>query len=224
MAERVQQLLQRFSEEDLDELVKTSSFKGELEEAIHAHVHVQLQTWFFYRKLSADCSRTNIALHGFAALWKRAASDRLSDATWLEAYLVQRGGRSQPADIPAPSVHWPDGPVDPVEPVHEALQAEKRLLEDLQRLCAAAERCGDIALRDVIETRFLRRKTRHVKDMADLLRQCVRVSKAVGYGIYHLDRELRAGGGVPPWGPLNEPDAADDILHESTEDLYKSSM
>lgn len=101
---------------------------------------------------------------------------------------------------------WPDEPVDPVRPVHEALQVEKGLLEDLQRLCVTASKCGDNAVQDAIESHFLRKETRHVKDMADLLQQCVRVSKQPGHGLYHIDKELRVRHGVTPWAEQNDPD------------------
>lgn len=98
--------------------------------------------------------------------------------------------------------------------MYEALQVEKGLLEDLQRLAVKASECGDDAAQDAIESHFLRKETRHVKDMGDLLQQCVRVSKDPGHGLYHIDKELRATGGVIPWGALNDPDTL-------TEELYK---
>jgi ferritin heavy chain len=175
----------------------------------------------------------------------------LADANWLESYLAQRGGRSNPTAIEAPTVSWPDDPVDPVRPVYEALKVEKNLLEDLQRLCVKCSEwyvlscsswqnacpfdyaitkspsheystsqltcldthSGDGAAEDAIQTHFLRKETRHVKDMGDLLQQCVRVSKQAGHGLYHLDKELRENNGVVPWGMRNDPDTI-------TEELY----
>ncbi|KAK4121904.1 ferritin-like protein [Parathielavia appendiculata] len=212
--EKVLEGIKHLSDTNLDTLVKTTSFKEELEEAIRGHIHIELQSWFFYRKLSNDCCRSNVALHGFGTLWKRCAVECLADANWLESYLAQRGGRSKPTAIEPPTVGWPDSPVDPVQPVHEALKVEKSLLEDLQRLCEKANKCGDGAAEDAIQSHFLRKETRHVKDMGDLLQQCVRVSKQAGHGLYHLDKELRMSGGVVPWGGRNDPDTI-------TEELYK---
>lgn len=42
---------------------------------------------------------------------------------------------------------------------------EMRLLEDLERLAALANRCGDSSLQDAIETRFLRKDVKHVRDL-----------------------------------------------------------
>ena len=134
---------------------------------------------------------------------------------------MQRGGVAKPSDIPAPNISWPDDPVDPIQPVYEALQVEKKLLEDLLILCKVADEAGDYCLEDVIESRFLRKESRHVKDMGDLLQQCVRVSKQQGHGLYHLDKELRATGGKTPWGDVNDPDASDKRLNDATENLYK---
>lgn len=143
---------------------------------------------------------------------------------WLESYLVQRGGRSAPSDIPAPKIHFPDNPIDPVIPVHEALQVEKGLLEDLLRLCKTADEAGDYALEDVIETRFLKKESKHVKDFGDLLQQCVRVSKDVGHGVYHLDKELRSSKGLVPWHAANNPDDTDHLLEDAMKDLKETAL
>jgi len=221
---KVQESIKEFSKQDIDTFVKTDCFQEEVEEAIRGHIHLEYQTWFLFRKLGSDCLRSNVSLHGFASLWKRSAAECFADATWLESYLVQRGGGAKPSDIPAPKISWPDDPVDPIQPVHEALKAEKSLLEVLLRLCKTADKFSDNALEDMIETRFLRKETRHVKDMADLLQQCVRVSKQPGHGLYHLDKELRTHGGVTPWASYNDPDTSDKLLHKTTEALYNTSV
>jgi ferritin heavy chain len=159
-----------------------------------------------------------------ASLWKRSAVECFADAEWLDHYLIQRGGVCKPMDIPAPKCFWPDDPVDPVQPVHEALQVEKALLEDLQRLCAMATKAGDFALESAVESRFLCKETRHVKDMGDLLQQCVRVSKQAGHGLYHLDKELRVTNGVTPWGCLNDPNATDKLIKCTMEDMAKGKI
>lgn len=101
--------------------------------------------------------------------------------------------------------------------MNEALQVEKELLEDLLRLCKTADKCGNYALEGVIETRFLK-ETKHVKDMGDMLQQCTRVSKDVGHGVYHLDKELRQTKGLVPWARANNPDSIDHLLKEAMKD------
>ena len=167
---------------------------------------------FFYRKLGNDASRSNIALHGFSQFFKRSAIECFNDGMWLESYLIQRGGRSKPSDIPAPDIHFPDDPVDCVIPVYKALQAEKELLESCLRLAKAADDHNDSALEDIIESRFLYKETRHVKDMGDFLQQCVRIAKQPGHGLYHLDKELREGDGKLPWSQANHPDNSDRLF------------
>ena len=109
-------------------------------------------------------------------------------------------------------MEWPDEPIEPISPVRAALETEKRLLEDLHKLCAAADKNGDYALEDAIEDRFLKKETKHVKDLGDLLQQVLRVSKQAGHGLYHLDRELRETNGRIPWGHANVPNSVDAII------------
>jgi ferritin heavy chain len=120
-------------------------------------------------------------------LWERSAEECLADFKWLEKYLLSRGGRSKPTSIEATTFEWPDNPIEPVDPCKEALFVEKKLLEDLERLCSKADKSGDVALTDAIQSRFMRKETRHAKSLADLLRQVVRASKQPGLGIYLLD-------------------------------------
>ncbi|KAJ9488131.1 hypothetical protein VN97_g5159 [Penicillium thymicola] len=202
--EGAKKIIAEVSNDDLDQLVRTGSFTVQVEESVRGHIHQELTSWLFFRKLAADCTRSNISLHGFARLWERSAAECLADFKWLEKYLVSRGGRSKPTAIEATKFEWPDNPIEPVGPCKEALLVEKNLLEDLQRLCSLADKAGDIALTDAIQSRFIRKETRHVKNLADLLRQVVRASKQPGVGLYHLDRELRESDGFIPWNRAND--------------------
>ncbi|KAL4919250.1 ferritin-like superfamily [Aspergillus aurantiobrunneus] len=214
--EEAKTIIADVSGQDIDQWVQVKSMTHELQESVRGHIHQELTSWLFFRKLAADCSRSNIALHGFAQLWERSAAECLIDFHWLEKYLVSRGGRSKPSAIEPTQIEWPDSPVEPVGPCKEAFHVEKRLLEDLERLAALANKCGDSSLQDAIETRFLRKEVKHVKDLGDLLQQVVRVSKQPGLGIYLLDKELRAQGGLIPWGNMNDPDKHDDVVREVT--------
>lgn len=148
----------------------------------------------------------------FDSLWERSAIECLADAHWLEKYLLQRGGRCKPTNIEAPKIEFPDHPVEPVGPVREALAVEKRILEDLERLMGLASKVGNYSLAAMLENRFLCKQSRHVKDLADLLQQTVRVSKQPGHGLFHLDRELRRCDGCMPWGKCNDPEMIDHAL------------
>ncbi|OKL59610.1 hypothetical protein UA08_05210 [Talaromyces atroroseus] len=157
-------------------------------------------------------------------LFERSAMECLADATWLEKYLIQRGGRCKPTNIEAPSCEFPDNPVEPVMPISKAVGIERKLLEDLERLMALASKTGNFSLCAVLDKRYLYKQTRHVKDMADLLQQTVRVSKHPGHGIFHLDRELRINQGTLPWGNANDPDAIDTALQAVCTQLGKSDV
>lgn len=148
----------------------------------------------------------------------------IADACWLEKYLLQRGGRCKPTNIEAPNFEFPDNPVEPIQPVSKAVSIERKLLEDLERLMALATKSGNFSLCAVLDQRYMVKQSRHVKDMADLLQQTVRVSKHPGHGIFHLDRELRINKGALPWKNTNDPNAIDAALRAVCTKLGKSDM
>lgn len=65
-AEKVQDVMKKFSDQNIDSLIKATTFNEKLEDAIREHIQLEWKTWFFYRKLGNDCLRSNVALHGFA--------------------------------------------------------------------------------------------------------------------------------------------------------------
>ncbi|KAI9927303.1 hypothetical protein ASPWEDRAFT_733808 [Aspergillus wentii DTO 134E9] len=208
-SEYARSVVAEISSHNLDTWVRPGTLTKEAEESVRGHIHQELTSWIFYRKLAADCSRANIALHGFAMLWERSAMECMHDMHWMEKYLVTRGGRSKPTAIEAPQVEWPDNPVEPLHPCQEAFTVEKKLLEDLERLCSLAQKTGETALSDAIQRRFLRKHSKHIKNLADLIQQVARVSKQPGLGLYLLDRELRKHTGMIPWDAVNDPDIQD---------------
>lgn len=82
--EKAKRIIADVSGYDLDEWVRTASFTAEVEEvrdviiplefwrkidtyqSVRGHIHQELTSWLFFRKLAADCSRSSISLHGFA--------------------------------------------------------------------------------------------------------------------------------------------------------------
>ncbi|EAW20016.1 uncharacterized protein NFIA_096380 [Aspergillus fischeri NRRL 181] len=66
MSEQARAIISEVSGHDLDQWLRPSTFTNELEESIRGHIHEELTSWMFYRKLAADCSRANVSLHGFA--------------------------------------------------------------------------------------------------------------------------------------------------------------
>jgi ferritin heavy chain len=213
-ADHARKIVQDISDKDIDEMVKISSFTHEVEQAIREHVNLEYKSWYTYKKLASDCARSNIALHGFSLFFARSSAECFADASYLEKYLIQRGGVAKPGDIPAPTISWPDNPIDPVRPLQEALHVERSILEDAQRLCDVADKYKDYALQEIIESRFLQKETKHVKDMGDLLKEAARISKVPGHGLYHLDKDLRVSCGKLPWGHYNNPESAELVLKD----------
>jgi len=213
-SDQARKAVKDISDKNIDDMVRTFSFTPDVMNAIREHINLEYKSWYAFKKLASDCARSDIALHGFSLLFARSAAECFADAAFLEKYLIQRGGVSIPGEIPAPTVCWPDDPIDPIRPLHDALYIEKMILEDAQRLCDVASTNKEYALEDVVEDRFLKKETKHVKDMGDLLREAARISKVPGHGLYHLDKDLRATMGKIPWGIHNKPESCDLLLKE----------
>lgn len=63
----------------------------------------------------------------------------------------------------------------------------------------------------------MQEETNHVKDLADLTRQAVRVSKQPGLGLYLLDQELRRMKASIPWGTTNDIHEQNDLIARITD-------
>ncbi|KAG3186438.1 hypothetical protein PC129_g25261 [Phytophthora cactorum] len=57
--------IKKISKENIDTYVQTSTFTDEIQDAIRTHIQLEYKSWFFFRKLGADCLRSNVSLHGF---------------------------------------------------------------------------------------------------------------------------------------------------------------
>lgn len=63
----------------------------------------------------------------------------------------------------------------------------------------------------------MQEETNHATDLADLIRQAVRVSEQPGLGLYLLDQELRRMKGSIPWDTTNDIHEQNDLIARITE-------
>ncbi|KAJ3279700.1 hypothetical protein HK104_001231 [Borealophlyctis nickersoniae] len=188
-----------YSQMSIHSLVRTKTFHPDLDKAINKHIALELFSWYSFEKLMAETSTSDVALHGFAKFFCRSANEALADALFLRKYLLQRGGMPEFNPIPAPKVTWPQKPVEPHEPIHACLELEKDIYEDAIKLLDVAQQHHDYGTQNMIEDRILKKETRHIKDLGDLLKAVNRVSKVPGHGLYHIDKDLRECDGMMPW-------------------------
>ncbi|TPX67347.1 hypothetical protein SpCBS45565_g03852 [Spizellomyces sp. 'palustris'] len=212
--ETARKYIKEISDANMDDCIRSASFNADVQEAISKHCNLELRGWYGYKKLASDCSRADVNLHGFSLLFEKSALECLADACYLEKYAIQRGGKAHPMDIPAPKIEINTHPIDGIRPMQDALHIQKAIFEDCQRLTEVADQNKDYALMDVVESRFLQKETKHVKDFGDLLREVARVSKNPGHGLYHLDKDILKNKGRVPWTCHNLPESADMVLKE----------
>ncbi|CAG8479041.1 5590_t:CDS:10 [Acaulospora colombiana] len=174
-----------------------SPFSDELQQGINNHIHCELQASFvlllLWRTHRVGKNTRSMVLNNIFNVLQ-LKYECLADANAFMQYQCQRGGKVELKEIDAPELCWDD----PIETFEKVLALEKCISEDLYKLDAIAEKCGDKATCNFIEGGFLDKETCHVKTTADMLRQIKRV-QGEGSGLYNIDRELRKNEGRPVW-------------------------
>jgi ferritin len=195
-----------------DNKARLSPFNHEIEEGINHQIHCELQAWYAFTNLSQACSQDSNALHGFSEFFCMVAIESSANACAFMRYQNQRGGTVELRDIKTPKDTW----TKPIESWQYALDIVKLNVESLFKLGKVAVDNRDLAFSNWLETHFMEKGTRHVKDVADILRQVQRVTEGGksegGQGIYELDREFRENGGRPMFS--NRATEPLDLLHE----------
>ncbi|KAL3312064.1 Ferritin heavy polypeptide-like 17 [Cichlidogyrus casuarinus] len=152
-------------------------FHEECEAAINRQINNELTTAYLYMALSAHFK--DVQSHTFAyRAFREASHEKFQHAETLIDYQNRRGGRvlfhniSSCPDVP------PDASIQ--QGLELALGHQKRMNTSLQQLHAIADKHGDNQMTDFIETDYLDRQVKTIKNLGDKLQNSQRVSTGLG--------------------------------------------
>lgn len=116
-----------------------------IQESLNEQINEEYRSWYFYRSAAAHCYAINLTGLG---KWLRHRSDgKLSQASKVSDFILQRHGRVEFPPIKGPGNHWDS----PLAILDAALDQERDLGEFLAELMDGSLREGDHATYDFLE-------------------------------------------------------------------------
>ena len=151
------------------------------------HINILFNASYVYLSMSSWFARSEIALPGFAAYFRKATNGEREHGIKLMEYLTKRGGKVVFQNIEKPtSMEWGT----PLQAMEAALKLEKSLKKSLLALHTAAGKEGDANLRYFLESNYLGMSVECIKETEDLITKIKRAGD--GLGTHILDKELAA--------------------------------
>ncbi len=161
------------------------NFHANSEALINKQINMELYASYVYLSMHAYFTRDDVALPGFAKLFKKNSDDERNHATKLIDYQNMRGGRVVFQDVAKPNkTEW----ASPLEAMEAALELEKTVNKSLLELHKSADSSNDPQMGDFIEGEFLEEQVRDIKELGDLITRMRRVGD--GLGVHIIDKEL----------------------------------
>jgi len=161
------------------------NFAKTTEEALNAHVTVEMTASYVYQSMAAHFDRDDVALHGFRDFFQESANEEREHAQKFINYINLRGGRVALEAIPKPPSSY-DSPLSALE---AALALERQVNDKLLALHKTASDNNDPQLTDFLEGEFLKEQVEAIKKIADLITNLKRVGE--GLGVYLFDKDLK---------------------------------
>eukprot|EP00095_Tigriopus_kingsejongensis_P000297 maker-scaffold586_size129807-snap-gene-0.11 protein:Tk00297 transcript:maker-scaffold586_size129807-snap-gene-0.11-mRNA-1 annotation:"ferritin" len=152
------------------------------EATINKQINMELYASYVYTSIFAYFNRDDVALHGFAKLFRKNADGERDHAYRLIEYQNLRGGKVVFQDITKPTTtEWGSA----LNAMENALALEKTLNQSLLELHKLADDSSDYQLSDFISGEYLNEQVEAIKEMGDLLTKMRRAGD--GLGLHMLD-------------------------------------
>lgn len=157
------------------------------EEAVNVQICAETTAAYVYEALWAYFIRTDVALPGIAAFFRRCADEEREHARLLCTYQTKRGGVVQLMPIDAPT----DIPkqVDALTAFTIALELEISVNTALLELHAEASNSGDAHLAGYVESTFLGEQTDAIAELTAFVTRLTRIGPD-GTGLEAFDASL----------------------------------
>ena len=174
---------------------RSPRFKQNLEDAINDQINIEYNISYIYHSMYAFFSRDNVALDGFAQLFKKESLEERLHAELLMDYQTKRGGKVFLQAIMPPQLEFEHAQKGcGLYALELALSLEKLNYDKLLYLHEVADECGDAAACDFIEGELLESQVDSVKESAALVATLTRMGANGPYGglaTWHFDKNLQ---------------------------------
>ncbi|KAM6148503.1 ferritin, mitochondrial [Erethizon dorsatum] len=146
------------------------NFHPDSEAALNRQINLELHASHVYLSMACYFSRHDVALHNFAAYFRRQSLEERAHAETLARLQTQRGGRVRLQDVRKPERDdWGSG----LRAMRCALALERRVNQSLLDLHALAADKKDPHLCDFLETYFLNEQVKSIKELGDYVHNLV---------------------------------------------------
>ncbi|XWS74392.1 hypothetical protein CRYUN_Cryun02cG0211300 [Craigia yunnanensis] len=164
-------------------------YTDQCEAAINEQINVEYNVSYVYHAMYAYFGRDNVALKGFAKVFKDSSVEERQHAEKLMDYQNKRGGKVMLQSMLIPLSEFDHAEKgDALYAMELALSLEKLNNEKLLNLHEMADKVNDVHLVDFIETEFLTEQVESIRKLSEYVAQLRRVGK--GHGVWHFDQML----------------------------------
>ncbi|XP_032191340.1 ferritin heavy chain-like [Mustela erminea] len=148
------------------------NFHPDSEAAINRQINLELYASYVYLSMSYYFSRDDVALNNFAGYFLRQSREETQHAEKLMRLQNQRGGRICLQDIKKPDQDdWESG----LKAMECALLLEKNVNQSLLELHTLASDRGDPHLCDFLETHYLNKQVKSIKELGDHVQNLIKM-------------------------------------------------
>jgi len=157
------------------------NFAEDSEAALNRQINQELNTSYIYNSMHDYFSREDIALAGFAKLFRKLGKNCWETAEMMQKYLILRGGDVILGTIKKPdNVNWGFG----LDAMNVALQIEKTSHEALLEVWRIASKSGDPQLCGWLTGHLLNDQSELIRKLAGYVTNLKRVGPGQGEFIF----------------------------------------
>ncbi|XP_076034978.1 ferritin-like [Oratosquilla oratoria] len=162
------------------------NYHEDCEASINKQINMELHNSYIYLSMGHYFDRDDVALPGFASLFKKMSKEEHDHAEKFMEYQNKRGGRIVLQPVEAPSQQEWGSALDALQ---AALELEKQVNQSLLDMEHEAESKDDAHLSEFLEDNFLKDQVDVIKKFGDMIVRLKRAGPS-GLGEYILDRNI----------------------------------
>lgn len=155
---------------------------AKVHELINQQINNELYSGYLYQAMAAYFEECD--LPGFAVWYTAQAQEEVVHAFKFYNFLMERGARVTLKAIEAPPTEWKS----PLAAVQEALEHERKITADINKIYSVADEVKDYASRPILDW-FVEEQVEEEDNATQNVNKLKMVGDS-GNGLYMLDKEM----------------------------------